>query len=307
MLTQLRFDPPQSPEIEGTPEEQVKRLAKHVEDFKRYVADYLGNLNAPGGLSIAGAHVSIPRGSIAAGVMPLSIDEEQNTGLMQTAASTLSLVVDGVDVLNLTEGTTSYAEMLRSRVDNSTEALPGVALQTDSNTGIHWGGGDSLSLVTGGTIRTTVDSAGKLTNTGPIDLSGASSGQIVFPATQNASANANTLDDYEEVTSWTPTPTPHGGAFTTATATGWHTKIGNICTFFLAVTITDAGTGTGTVNFALPYTPAADWVGGGVLTTSPFAGLTVSRSGSNGVILKADGTSAISTGAVLWVSASFRV
>src|SRR5690606_20457587 len=31
-----------------------------------------------------------------------------------------------------------------------------------------------------------------------------SNGQIVFPATQNASADANTLDDYEEG-SWTPT------------------------------------------------------------------------------------------------------
>lgn len=32
----------------------------------------------------------------------------------------------------------------------------------------------------------------------PIDISGASAGQIVFPATQNASSNANTLDDYVE-------------------------------------------------------------------------------------------------------------
>lgn len=37
---------------------------------------------------------------------------------------------------------------------------------------------------------------------GQLDLG--STGQIVFPATQNASSNANTLDDYEEGT-WTPT------------------------------------------------------------------------------------------------------
>src|ERR1035437_2045665 len=38
---------------------------------------------------------------------------------------------------------------------------------------------------------------------GPLDLTGASAGQIKFPASQNASSDANTLDDYEEGT-WTP-------------------------------------------------------------------------------------------------------
>ncbi len=37
---------------------------------------------------------------------------------------------------------------------------------------------------------------------GLLDISGASGGQIKFPATQNPSADANTLDDYEEGT-WT--------------------------------------------------------------------------------------------------------
>jgi hypothetical protein len=58
-----------------------------------------------------------------------------------------------------------------------------------------------------------------------INLTG---GQIVFPATQSASANANTLDDYEEGT-WTPTVVTNSG---TATAysdlVGNYTKIGNL-------------------------------------------------------------------------------
>jgi hypothetical protein len=44
---------------------------------------------------------------------------------------------------------------------------------------------------------------------------------ITFPATQSASSNANTLDDYEEGT-WTPT-TPVGISVSTA----WYQKIGN--------------------------------------------------------------------------------
>jgi hypothetical protein len=49
---------------------------------------------------------------------------------------------------------------------------------------------------------------------------------ITFPATQNASSNANTLDDYEEGT-WTPTLTSAGGAFSGlgyAGQTGKYTK-----------------------------------------------------------------------------------
>lgn len=50
-----------------------------------------------------------------------------------------------------------------------------------------------------------------------------SAGQIPFPATQNPSANVNTLDDYEEGT-WTPTI---GGTTTYTTQTGVYLKVGS--------------------------------------------------------------------------------
>lgn len=54
-------------------------------------------------------------------------------------------------------------------------------------------------------------------------------GQIPFPATQNASSNANTLDDYEEGT-WTPTLTGTfvAGTFTYAVREGYYVKIGQL-------------------------------------------------------------------------------
>lgn len=73
----------------------------------------------------------------------------------------------------------------------------------------------------------------------PIDISGASAGQIVFPATANPSAGANVLDDYEEG-SYTGTLT---GCTTAPTYTIKYTKIGN------QVTIPFAGISpTGTSN-----------------------------------------------------------
>lgn len=51
-------------------------------------------------------------------------------------------------------------------------------------------------------------------------------GQLRFPATQNASADANTLDDYEEGT-FTPAFSAVGATFSYATQYGSYTKIGN--------------------------------------------------------------------------------
>lgn len=61
--------------------------------------------------------------------------------------------------------------------------------------------------------------------TGKLDLG--TNGQIQFPASQNASADANCLDDYEEGT-WTPVLASAGGGTPTyAEHVGVYTKIGN--------------------------------------------------------------------------------
>lgn len=65
---------------------------------------------------------------------------------------------------------------------------------------------------------------------GLLDISGATAGQIKFPAAQNASSNANTLDDYEEGT-WTPVltfATPGNLSTAYSTQFGAYTKIGRL-------------------------------------------------------------------------------
>lgn len=85
---------------------------------------------------------------------------------------------------------------------------------------------------------------------GVIDISGATGGKIKFPATQNASADANTLDDYEEG-SWTPAV---GGTATYTVQAGTYTKIGNLVTIQLRLTINAIGTGSTAVVSGLPFT-----------------------------------------------------
>jgi len=107
----------------------------------------------------------------------------------------------------------------------------------------------------GGTIAFTQSLALAQGNT--LALEGATSAAgtgIAFPATQLASSNANTLDDYEEGT-FTPTAIglTTGGTGTYTIQTGRYQKVGNKVSFVLNVAWS-AHTGTGALEIAgLPF------------------------------------------------------
>lgn len=91
-------------------------------------------------------------------------------------------------------------------------------------------------------------------------------GQLAFPATQNPSSNANTLDDYEEGT-WAPVLT-FGNAttgITYATQTGRYTKIGRLVSATANIALSSKGTATGSALVTgLPFTSVNDGGYGGV-------------------------------------------
>jgi hypothetical protein len=76
---------------------------------------------------------------------------------------------------------------------------------------------------------------------------------ITFPATQSASSDANTLDDYEEGT-WTPTV--GGNATYAAGSFGRYTKIGNIVTCQFYIEIATLGTGSTNTLSGFPFQSA---------------------------------------------------
>lgn len=129
---------------------------------------------------------------------------------------------------------------------------------------------------------------------GLLDLSPATAGQIKFPATQNASADANTLDDYEEG-NWTPSV---GGSATYTTQIGTYTKIGRLVFIRCLLTINSIGTGsTGTIS-GLPFTAAtSDFA----LSVGDFTNLpsnmvsVVARVNSAATTIKVEGLSAAGT------------
>lgn len=76
---------------------------------------------------------------------------------------------------------------------------------------------------------------------------------IAFPATQSASSDANTLDDYEEG-DWTPSI--GGNATYGSDRGGRYVKVGKVVTVWGKIQITTKGTGSATTISGLPFTSA---------------------------------------------------
>jgi hypothetical protein len=170
----------------------------------------------------------------------------------------------------------------------------GMMLSTGaSQTGVgtyYAAGSDFMYFMTGSTERARFNSTGAFVFAGGTTT--ADGIGITFPATQSASANANTLDDYEEGT-WTYDFTATTGTITKSTTypLGLYTKIGRQVTItgFLAVTSVSSPTGTLTLTgLPFPITTASDranFVGSGIFGSSLSAGsvspLMVSGSAGN--------------------------
>jgi hypothetical protein len=130
---------------------------------------------------------------------------------------------------------------------------------------------------------------------------------ITFPATQSASSNANTLDDYEEG-DWTPSFTfsiNNSASFSYTQQIGRYTKIGRLVTVFgyIAATVTKsnaigdlqiAGLPFTPANLTLDFPPGSCFSGGfptvptGVLQNSTLTQLYLSKSTSQQTIGVAD-------------------
>jgi hypothetical protein len=88
---------------------------------------------------------------------------------------------------------------------------------------------------------------------------------ITFPATQSASSNANTLDDYEEGT-WIPTIFFGSTQAVASTSTGWYVKVGALVTVTVQVALASQNGGVGSFevrNFPFSNATGNEGVRGG--------------------------------------------
>ena len=129
------------------------------------------------------------------------------------------------------------------------------ALCTDTEAVLRTDTNHPLVLSTNGTERARIPAAGGVQAVTTISVGNAtpsSSGAgITFPATQSASSDANTLDDYEEGT-WTPTL---GGTSTYTKQVGEYVKVGQSVIYAGAMSVGLIGTGSATGAISgLPFT-----------------------------------------------------
>lgn len=157
----------------------------------------------------------------------ISIVDKDGTGIIfgntAPAPDMVALRIGAADALRIVSGEAKFTAHVIPSTDD------GYALGTTANkwSDAFFAAGAVINFAAGNTTLT--QSSGNLALGGSaadvvLDLSAANAGQIKFPGTQNASADANTQDDYEEGT-WTPFDNS-GEGLTFSTAVGKYTKIG---------------------------------------------------------------------------------
>jgi hypothetical protein len=148
--------------------------------------------------------------------------------------------------------------LILNGTDNSatTPAVTG----TDTDTGVYYPAANQVALATGGTQAMLANSSQGVQFANAIGVGATtpttSGAGITFPATQSASSDANTLDDYEEGT-WTPTWVSTGATWSYSTQYGQYIKVGRFVKAQFYLYATASGTTSNSALLSgLPFTSA---------------------------------------------------
>ncbi len=186
-------------------------------------------------------------------------------------------------------------------------AAPSISFTGDTNTGIYSPGADTLAFTEGGVEAMRIDSSGRLlVGTSTANASGAklqTSDGLTFPVNVVASADPNTLDDYEEGT-WTPTQgggTTAVGAFSSV---GQYVKVGRIVSYFgymsgaTSIAFNPVG---GDLTSGLPFSSAAGATSNGNAQNNSVSVFIIASAGGVAIY----GQSAIATTAVIYFTGTY--
>ena len=190
--------------------------------------------------------------NLGVGVTPVGLDSRFKNLEIGTATSLSAITVSSTSLLTYLQHN-SYVDAAGATKHKA--AGSNYASQySQSGTGAHIFQSTSSAQV-GGTAcsYTAVLNQGGVGKTLALEGGTVSTGTgITFPATQSASSDANTLDDYEEGT-YAYTANPDTGSITLTAATGYYTKIGRLVNIRAYVDVASVSSPTGNVYFTAPF------------------------------------------------------
>jgi hypothetical protein len=179
--------------------------------------------------------------------------------LIETVSFLVSSVLNAIPATAGSVGSSNIANGVTINFADGSASTPSITNDGDTNTGIFFPDADTIAFAEGGTEAMRINASGGVRVLNCLAVGNAtpstSGSGVTFPATQSASSDANTLDDYEEGT-FTPTT---AGSSSTGTATytyqnGRYTRIGRLVQFEIYIVWT-GGTGTGNLIIrGLPFT-----------------------------------------------------
>jgi hypothetical protein len=163
------------------------------------------------------------------------VDTSQNVGIGTASPANRLHVFSTTNAVQLKiEGDGSTVRAQINTVNDHGDCLWGIEGGTTTGDGIIYiAGATNLKISTNGTERMRIPSAGGVQAVTCVSVGNAtpsvSGAGITFPASQSASSDANTLDDYEEG-SWNATVSDGTNNATMSTNGGSYTKVGNLVT-----------------------------------------------------------------------------
>jgi hypothetical protein len=200
-----------------------------------------------------------------------------STGAFTTGAFGTTPATTGV--IRIPNASPIYARNASNSADRHV-----IEFNSSGEVAINGDGNNTVIGTTVGTLKTaTTISVGAATPS-------SSGAGITFPATQSASSDANTLDDYEEGT-WTPNDASGASLSFTINGTSRYVKIGQQVTLITSLTYpSTANTSAATIG-GLPFSAISGTVGGGALGYTGGLPILIYGTGGTLRVYRSDSTS----------------